>query len=275
MKKPGEIAEHPDLELVRRGLSPLPGWALVREAILRASGGQEAVDRWRAANPKQADHEDRAREIASERTAALESKRSDVQSRGPATSEEIARLMRAAGAHPEDVEEWLRKRPLDTPAAGFAREWIGEMNRPDAPRVLVLTGGTGAGKTLAGLGVLAWGVQQPRRRSGWPAARWFALPELLPLGEYERPGRDRWDEAMHSWLVVLDDLGSGTWNEYQRRRFEALLEHRMSSGLPTVVTTNLSPRMVQDDPKELGQRVNSRMSGPRARVAECGSRDRR
>lgn len=256
-KKLSEVASTPS-----PWTSALGPWALIRRAV----GIQ-------ASNPNAAALEEAA--IEEMRAAALEEESATEKQPGHIPPDDLARCMRSAGAHHEDVEEWLRKRPLDTPAAAFAREWIGEMQRPDAPRVLVLTGGTGAGKTLAGLGVLAWGVQQPRRRSGWPAARWFALPELLPLGEYERPGRDRWDEAMHSWLVVLDDLGSGTWNEYQRRRFEALLEHRMSSGLPTVVTTNLSPRMVQDDPKELGQRVNSRMSGPRARVAECGSRDRR
>jgi len=64
--------------------------------------------------------------------------------------------------------------------------------------------------------------------------------------------------ALFAALLVLDDLGVGQATEWAETRFYRLLNHRTSQLLPTVITSNYSPELLEE---RLGPRTASRILG--------------
>lgn len=137
-------------------------------------------------------------------------------------------------------------------------------------RLLVLAGGTGAGKTTAATWVALKG-QDPR-------------PGFLRVNELERRGR--YDKKLGEWLeartsLVIDDVGA----EYLdgKGAFRSLMDEVVDTFYADrrtlVLTTNLRPRRQGDGEQEqflerYGERVWSRMN--EAGIwGDCGTRDLR
>jgi DNA replication protein DnaC len=164
---------------------------------------------------------------------------------------------------------------IETPAIGFARRF------PHLPsRILVLSGGTGAGKTTA--------------------ACWLALkghdhtPGFIRASELERRGR--YDKKLDEWLrdissLVIDDLGVEVLDS--KRVFASLLDEIVDSFYnrrrTLILTTNLLPRVDdetaaeakrrgEDPPPQFveryGERVRSRVRQV-GQWADCGMYDLR
>jgi DNA replication protein DnaC len=67
-----------------------------------------------------------------------------------------------------------------------------------------------------------------------------------------------------SSLLVLDDLGAERPTDWTRDAIHALVQHRHSRDLPTIVTSNYAPsalarRLGHDDPL-IGKRIVSRLT---------------
>lgn len=113
-----------------------------------------------------------------------------------------------------------------TPAIVAVGTWL----EAKATRVLVLQGGTGAGKSLAA----AWGSAFVAHRTRMPPA-WFDAQILASLAEWKQEAE--WNAFDRAPLVVLDDVGE----EDKPQRMAVILERlfNVSTGR-AIITTNLS-----------------------------------
>lgn len=106
---------------------------------------------------------------------------------------------------------------------------------------LILHGAFGTGKTH-----LAVAIANERLARGEPAV-FIVVPDLLDhLRSTFSPNSEvTYDELFETVrntpLLILDDLGTQTSTAWAQEKLYQILNHRYNKGLPTVVTTNLSP----------------------------------
>lgn len=125
--------------------------------------------------------------------------------------------------------------------------------------ILVLEGGTGAGKSVAA----AWAFAHYRHRGRAPV--WASMPEVATLAEWKT---DEWEPFDAASLIVLDDLGT----ERDANRAAMVLERvsNLAAGR-CVITTNVP---VDEVLSRYGERVQSRIIGA-AHWVTLGGRDLR
>jgi DNA replication protein DnaC len=137
---------------------------------------------------------------------------------------------------------------------------------------LSLVGAPGVGKTHLAVGVVRALFEQRKIHS---AAFW----QVSWLLELLRPGDDAaeqrvglMDRAMHSNVIVLDDLTSShKVSDWVRQQIGIIVDHRWSNGLPMIITSNHS---LDISAAALGERVASRLEDATWTI-EVRGRDRR
>jgi len=72
-------------------------------------------------------------------------------------------------------------------------------------------------------------------------------------------------------LLIIDDIGSEKLTEWVRERIVSIIHTRVSNGLSTIYTSNLSPEELKE---EMGDRISSRILGCSS-VVEITGADRR
>ena len=72
-------------------------------------------------------------------------------------------------------------------------------------------------------------------------------------------------------LLIIDDIGSEKLTEWVRERIVSIIHTRVSNGLSTIYTSNLSPDELKE---EMGDRISSRILGGSC-VVEITGADRR
>ena len=163
------------------------------------------------------------------------------------------------------VDETLGESPRSrmTDVLAYVKRYAGEL--PSRHDSLLFTGGTGLGKTHlslaaakeaidAGLGVI-----------------YDSVPSLMMKLENERFGRgdDGFCEAVCSCdLLILDDLGAEHNTAATRTFLYTIVNSRIMSGLPTIISTNLS---VSELSERYSDAVYSRLSGDYTPIRFCGS----
>ncbi len=75
----------------------------------------------------------------------------------------------------------------------------------------------------------------------------------------------------HCNLLIVDDIGSERLTEWVRERIISIIHNRVSNGLSTIYTSNLSPEELK---AELGDRIASRILGC-SQIIEITGADRR
>lgn len=184
------------------------------------------------------------------------------------TENRMPRHYRTAVTDQEDVLGWTEKLIDDAHAnqtrARTLRPFVGH-----GPSLLLL-GPTGVGKTHQAYGALrhiaATGV-----RSAWratPAADLYAL--LRPRHNIDSEAEFRkWAGAR---LLLLDDIGAAKTSEWIEEVNYRLVNHRYEHELPTLITSNLTPKELA---AVLGERVYSRLSEMCQRIVLKGGDRRR
>jgi DNA replication protein DnaC len=183
------------------------------------------------------------------------------RSRDPGEVEKSARARRIAalteGRFPPRLIEAIARDRRKTPALEHADAFL----RSDKT-VLVLVGGTGAGKTFAGLFVA--------HEAGGPRPGFVRSPTLERIGRYNHE-HQAWLESRTS--LVLDDLGA----EYMDGKgaylslLDELVDKAWGDKSKLVITSNMEGLALR---QRLGDRVWSRICDVGA-VGACGAEDLR
>jgi DNA replication protein DnaC len=73
-------------------------------------------------------------------------------------------------------------------------------------------------------------------------------------------------------LIILDDMGSTGINEWRNEIYYTIIDERVSSRKPTIITTNLSKEKIFE---QMGERINSRLMSVENTVINMRSDDLR
>lgn len=135
--------------------------------------------------------------------------------------------------------------------------WLLDHAHDETPAWLVLWGPRGVGKTHMATGILL----EVCRRGGYAA--WRTGKEMLDeLRATHEPGSRTTEAALQrEWarlaLLVIDDVGVDRQTPYTAEAYWAVLDGRYRSGLPLVMTTNLTPDLLR---AHIGEAAASRIS---------------
>lgn len=165
----------------------------------------------------------------------------------------------------DDVDEAHGESPREhmTDVLAYVRRYASEIRtRRDS---LLFTGGTGLGKTHLSLAIAKEAID-----AGLGVV-YDSVPSLMMKLENERFGRgdDGICDAICSCdLLVLDDLGAEHNTASTRTFLYTIVNSRIMSALPTIISTNLS---IPDLSERYSDAVYSRLTGDYTPVYFCGS----
>jgi hypothetical protein len=137
-------------------------------------------------------------------------------------------------------------------------------------RNLYVYGGVGSGKTGLAWSLLRGRVQVAHYDYEESEAQYPAFANVVELLDEAKAAMRDGDggspirKLYESKLLVLDDLGAERPTDWTRDAIHALVQHRYSRELPTIVTSNYAPsalarRLGHDDPM-IGRRIVSRLT---------------
>lgn len=137
---------------------------------------------------------------------------------------------------------------------------------------LFLSGATGTGKTHLACAIFRHRIEHKRPARFKRAAQYY----LEVRATYRDENRDESEEAVISALadcpfLVLDDFGSGSFSDHERRCTLELLDRRINGKLPTLITSNWTVTQITEKMNE--ERIGSRLSTFRQMIFE--GKDRR
>jgi DNA replication protein DnaC len=141
----------------------------------------------------------------------------------------------------------------DVPGTQAAKEAAMDFALDPTHRWLVLSGPVGVGKTHLGVAIAQFAIEQHMMN-----AYFAAVPDLMDhLRSAFAPGAtegydERFEEIRNAQLLVLDDLGTENATPWAQEKLYQIINHRYIERLPTVITTNVDLRKIDD-------RVASRM----------------
>lgn len=137
-------------------------------------------------------------------------------------------------------------------------------------RWLLLSGPVGVGKTHLAVAIAQYAIEQNSM-----AAYFAAVPDLMDhlrssFSPASEEGYDeRFEEIRTAQLLVLDDLGTENATPWAQEKLYQIINHRYVEKLPTVITTNVDIRKIDD-------RIASRMLDHRlATLVEMDAQDYR
>ena len=155
-------------------------------------------------------------------------------------------------SYPHTFETWDRETEGTAEIAGAAHRFA----RREGPTVLVMVGGTGAGKShlLEAIGRHALG----QGRTVVYETSKSLLDNLQSTYDRDNPEtfRSRMDWYQTRGVLLLDDVGAETSTEWRISQLTDLIEHRIQYEKPMAVTTNLDRDEMID---KLGPRIGSRL----------------
>ena len=137
--------------------------------------------------------------------------------------------------------------------------------------------GTGTGKTSWACKIMSYYFRKIAFKSGLEnEGLYIFLPTFLEdlRSFYDNPDPDFAEElemVKNCKLLIIDDIGAEKPSEWVRERLLSFINTRVSNGLSTIYTSNLSLEELEN---KMGQRVASRIKGSTKEIQLSGA-DRR
>jgi len=190
-----------------------------------------------------------------------------------------------AGFDAKTSAERRAKKPALDAAAAFAAQYLAGQ----ASGVLYLHGHVGCGKTHLACAIANRAIDRIAVRDEaaeyagkYGEARFLTRKPVRfttaaeMLAEIRRSFRnaaqtDILAECKRARLLILDDLGAEKPSDWTRECLFELFDHRNEEGLPTVITSNLSPDSLRE---QLGERITDRIRDRAAAVRVPGGSER-
>lgn len=137
----------------------------------------------------------------------------------------------------------------DTEALAAVKRWLGDASRT----WLVLCGPKGTGKSVAA----TWAVRHAITTGSTAAFR--RSSELAKLSGFDA-GATELEALKRVDLLVLDDMGTESLNDWARAQLHELVDYRHEAYGRTVLTSNLQWRGVGGLEARLGERIADRIA---------------
>ena len=149
---------------------------------------------------------------------------------------EIAR-MKAAGIQDRHLREWTFAKAEDTPVIRMAQNYVKNWNRVKAENLgLLFWGDVGTGKSYAAA-CIANALLEMRI----PVLMTNFSKMLNQMGGLYSEERFSYISSLSGFsLLIIDDLGIERSTDYAKEQVYSIIDERYKSGLPVIVTTNLT-----------------------------------
>lgn len=135
--------------------------------------------------------------------------------------------------------------PLETPALGLVREWMGL-----GKVFLLMTGSPSGGKSVAATWAMRCAVEGGR--SAWMVRAVEESRQSL----YSQEANDRVKRMRRVGMLVIDDMGTEMHGEVWKQTLDDVIDARYQSRLSTVMTSNLEAEVFA---KRYGERIAERI----------------
>ena len=149
---------------------------------------------------------------------------------------EIAR-MKAAGIQDRHLREWTFAKAEDTPVIRMAKNYVKNWRRVKAENLgLLFWGDVGTGKSYAAA-CIANALLEMRV----PVLMTNFSKMLNQMGGLYSEERFSYISSLSGFsLLIIDDLGIERSTDYAKEQVYSIIDERYKSGLPVIVTTNLT-----------------------------------
>ena len=149
---------------------------------------------------------------------------------------EIAR-MKAAGIQDRHLREWTFAKAEDTPVIRMAKNYVKNWRKVKAENLgLLFWGDVGTGKSYAAA-CIANALLEMRV----PVLMTNFAKMLNQMGGLYSEERFSYISSLSGFsLLIIDDLGIERSTDYAKEQVYSIIDERYKSGLPVIVTTNLT-----------------------------------
>lgn len=139
----------------------------------------------------------------------------------------------------------------------FLRSYAESFDEKSSPSIL-LVGGTGLGKTHLSSAVARKVIEKGKDVFYTGAIDLFSTFEIQRFKSYTNEPNELIERYFESDLLIIDDLGTETVNQFSVSTLYNLVNDRLSRKKPTIISTNLNKDEIM---KKYTDRITSRMLG--------------
>ena len=166
------------------------------------------------------------------------------------------RRLKATGIQERHLQDWTFASATDTPSVQMAKRYAENWKKVKAENLgLLLWGDVGTGKSF-----LAACIANALLEKGVPVLMTNFSKILNQMGAMYSDERYRYIASFNRFsLLIIDDLGIERNTEYALEQVYAVIDERYKTGLPLIITTNLTISQLRNPEDVAHARIYSRV----------------